>query len=156
VEKMVKRIYITVGIIGLLIAVIGFLVATIIFGIGRGHKGVTLVAGYLGTGLMILGGVAVVFLLIYGIYRIYFLPLHIAKSKKHPQEQAIFIINLSLGWTFLGWIIALVWAVSGEKAENIKESDLVKCPYCAEKILREAIKCKHCGSDLATTQQSYY
>lgn len=23
------------------------------------------------------------------------------------------------------------------------------CPACAEQVLREAIKCKHCGSDLA-------
>jgi hypothetical protein len=107
---MIKRKYIIGGIIGLLIAVIGFLVATMLFGIGSENKTVTQVAGFCGISLMILGGLAIAFLLIYGIYRIYFLPWHVAKAVKHPQEQAIFVLNLSLGWTFLGWVIALVWA----------------------------------------------
>lgn len=27
-------------------------------------------------------------------------------------------------------------------------SDEIDCPFCAEKIKKKAIKCKHCGSDL--------
>jgi hypothetical protein len=31
-------------------------------------------------------------------------------------------------------------------------SGLKQCPFCAEDIKVEAIKCKHCGSDLGTTK----
>jgi hypothetical protein len=34
----------------------------------------------------------------------------------------------------------------------VLESDDVRCPYCAELIKRAAVKCKHCGSDLAQKQ----
>ena len=43
---------------------------------------------------------------------IYFLPTIVASSNKKKNTGAIFILNLFLGWTFLGWIIALIWAVT--------------------------------------------
>jgi hypothetical protein len=41
---------------------------------------------------------------------IYFLPAIFASKARHPQSTAIFVLNLFLGWTFVGWIVALVWA----------------------------------------------
>lgn len=44
---------------------------------------------------------------------IYILPSMIAWNRKH--SNGIFVLNLFLGWTFIGWIGALIWAVSSEK-----------------------------------------
>lgn len=41
---------------------------------------------------------------------IYFIPTSVAQNNGHPQTTAILMLNLFLGWTFLGWVIALVWA----------------------------------------------
>ena len=62
---------------------------------------ISLLAGDAATGLAIA--------LILGIY---FLPDWIAQSRGHPNRGSIFILNLFLGWTFLGWVAALVWANS--------------------------------------------
>ena len=62
---------------------------------------VSLLAGDAATGLAVA--------LILGIY---FLPDWIAQSRGHPNRGSIFVLNLFLGWTFLGWVAALIWANS--------------------------------------------
>lgn len=39
----------------------------------------------------------------------YFLPTFIATGKKNGG--GIFVLNLTLGWTLVGWIGALIWAM---------------------------------------------
>ncbi len=41
---------------------------------------------------------------------LYFLPTIIAFSSNRKNKVAIFVLNLLLGWTFFGWVGALVWA----------------------------------------------
>ena len=41
---------------------------------------------------------------------VYFLPTIGAIGARKRNTAAIFLLNLSLGWTFIGWMIALVWA----------------------------------------------
>jgi Superinfection immunity protein len=53
-----------------------------------------------------------VLLIIAATFSGYFLPSMIASSRKHHQTLAIFLLNLLLGWTVLGWIGALVWAAT--------------------------------------------
>ena len=42
--------------------------------------------------------------------RIYFHPSVVASKRKHINVESIFILNLLLGWTFVGWVLSLVWA----------------------------------------------
>ena len=46
---------------------------------------------------------------------LYFLPGIVAQARGHKSAGGIAILNFFLGWTALGWIIALVWACSAPK-----------------------------------------
>lgn len=41
-----------------------------------------------------------------------FLPTIIAFKRRHPQKVPILLVNFFLGWTFIGWIVALVWSTT--------------------------------------------
>ncbi len=43
---------------------------------------------------------------------IYFIPALIAHQNKKKNASAIFMLNLLAGWTFIGWVVAIVWAVT--------------------------------------------
>ena len=59
------------------------------------------------SGLGSLGGGLVALLIIVALY---FLPTIIANSRKVPNQGSIAVINIFLGWTFIGWIVALAMA----------------------------------------------
>ncbi len=50
---------------------------------------------------------------------LYFIPAIVAIARKHHNAMAIFLTNLFLGWTFIGWIVALIWSfTSVERRER--------------------------------------
>lgn len=51
---------------------------------------------------------ALIYVLIF--LAIYFLPTIIAGKNKKKNGAAIVIVNIFLGWTFIGWVVALAWA----------------------------------------------
>jgi hypothetical protein len=55
----------------------------------------------------------VVLILVY----IHFLPTIIALKKNHNNKVPIILINIFLGWSLVGWVVALVWAT--KKVEGV-------------------------------------
>jgi hypothetical protein len=45
---------------------------------------------------------------------LYFLPSIVALIRKKHNTGAIIVLNFFLGWTFIGWIVSLVWALSSD------------------------------------------
>jgi hypothetical protein len=91
---------------------------------------------------------------------LYFVPWIVASNRNHPNKTAIVVLNIFTGWTFIGWIIALVWACTRPSSALSTEPTATEaiqhippaqrsCPECAEQILAAARKCKHCGSEIA-------
>jgi len=44
-------------------------------------------------------------------FLMYFLPTILAFARNKRDTAAILLLNLFLGWTMIGWVVALVWAV---------------------------------------------
>lgn len=47
----------------------------------------------------------------------YLLPTMIAVLRRHPYRESIAVLNIFLGWTLLGWVGAMVWAVAPVTSE---------------------------------------
>jgi hypothetical protein len=108
--------------------------------------------------LHLIGGLMV--LLVIGV--VYFLPTIIAVNRHRVSVAAIAVVNLLFGWTLLGWVIALVWSLTGNPNSAIGASPAAiggerKCPHCAEMIKWEANVCRFCGRDVppATTENQF-
>lgn len=46
------------------------------------------------------------------VFGVYFLPSFVGRHKRN--SGAIVVLNLFLGWTLVGWVAALVWALTVE------------------------------------------
>ncbi|HEX3874368.1 MAG TPA: superinfection immunity protein [Solirubrobacteraceae bacterium] len=65
------------------------------------------------------GGSGLVFILLC----LYFVPTVVAVKRAHHQLSAILIVNVFLGWTFVGWVVALAMAFTPVDAPRPTDSD---------------------------------
>jgi T4 superinfection immunity protein/zinc ribbon protein len=96
---------------------------------------------------------------------LYFLPAYLARNKSN--FTAILLLNLFAGWTFIGWIVALVWALSSEPqraaavpAQPVSAvppqpapSGSFFCSSCGKPCVAGARFCSSCGAALPAVQR---
>lgn len=117
------------------------------------------IMGAIGSGTNTAAAVAT-FVFFIAVPVLYFLPSIEAKINQNPNMTPILVVNLFLGWTLVGWVVALAWAhkkAQGQNSESLNpvaptqgkaDQDEKTCPYCAELVKKAAVKCRHCGSSL--------
>ena len=81
---------------------------------------------------------------------IYFVPAIKAYQDKKRNKEAILAVNLFLGWTLVGWVVALAWAFSKDAASPVVAADpSTLCASCGKYSHGGATFCAQCGKQLA-------
>ena len=52
------------------------------------------------------------------LYVVYFVPTIVALARNCAKKAGIIVLNVFLGWTLIGWVLALVWAVSDSEEKK--------------------------------------
>ena len=93
-------------------------------------------------------GIVLLFLLL----AIYLLPALIAPLRHHKNWLAIQALNVLAGWTFVGWVVALVWSLTDNVEEHTGQKAVTRtCPVCDAPAGKRAIRCAECGEPLTAT-----
>jgi T4 superinfection immunity protein len=50
----------------------------------------------------------------------YFLPTIVALIRERHDRFAIFMLNFFLGWSLIGWVIALAWACKSDRVVYVQ------------------------------------
>ena len=94
---------------------------------------------------------------------LYFLPAFLARNK--PDFTSILILNILAGWTFIGWIIALVWALSSGRQQQVAApaqstaspqpptAGSFFCTSCGKPCPAGARFCSSCGATQPATSR---
>src|ERR687891_492371 len=68
----------------------------------------------------------------------YFLPSMIASIRHSEHGAGIFWVNFLFGWTVLGWIAALIWAVTEKVEDRAITVSRLPAEQQATRVLHEA------------------
>jgi hypothetical protein len=76
---------------------------------------------------------------------IYFVPTIAAALRSSEKALGIFLLNLFLGFSVIGWAVALVWAFT---SKTVSTEAMRPCPYCRTEISLLAMVCQQCRRDV--------
>ena len=96
--------------------------------------------------LGILGPSELIIGIIFVLIPIYFLPTILGHKKK--DSLWIILINIFFGWTLVGWLGSLVWAIVAEKEVIGYNHRCIKCGYAH--IITQKVnmyRCPNCQTD---------
>ena len=57
---------------------------------------------------------------IFGVILVYLLPALVAGFREHRNASAITVLCILLGWSGVGWIVALVWSFTDGRAADAR------------------------------------
>ena len=57
------------------------------------------------------------------VLALYLIPSIIAITRNKRNQIAILVLNILLGWTFIGWVVAIVWALTVDADTTISQSE---------------------------------
>ena len=77
---------------------------------------------------------------------LYFLPSIIGRDKR--DAMGIFLVNLFLGWTLVGWVVAFLWACASDRPASLQYAPAGIahfCSNCGTPAAPVARYCAGCG-----------
>lgn len=74
------------------------------------------------------GDAVLVLVLIVLGFALYFLPTFVAHRRNHHQFGTILVLNIFLGWTFIGWVVCLAMSLSATSGGGAPVAEVVPGP----------------------------
>ena len=53
------------------------------------------------------------------LFVMYWLPTIVAIARHTPSALGVAVLNFFFGWTVIGWILALVWALAAHNSPHV-------------------------------------
>jgi len=95
------------------------------------------------------------------LFPLYFLPTIISLVRNIDGKLTVFLVNSLLGWTFVGWVVALVLSLTksskkyqtlpADGSSHTRAEAESYCTNCGAKTTKGMKYCPECGTRLTTS-----